>query len=150
MTDVFASLKDPYERKARVIPGLLVGLPILVPLIGVYGVKHSVLTAVASVLGGCGAIYALASVARGRGKQLEEQLVKSWGGMPTTIALRHRDNFLDSVSKARYHEAIRSKLGIEVPTPDTKRQLIQQRQTTHTLGQQDAFGNSLVVIRTSS
>ena len=38
--------------------------------------------------------------------------------MPTTIALRHRDNFLDSVSKARYHEAICSKLGIEMPTPD--------------------------------
>lgn len=117
MTAVFESLKDPYERKARVTPGLLVALPIFVPLICVYGAKHPVLTTVVAVLGGCGAIYALASVARGRGKLLEEQLVKSWGGMPTTIALRHRDNFLDSVSKARYHEAIRSKLGIEMPTP---------------------------------
>src|SRR3546814_196764 len=68
------------------------------------------------LLGGCGAIYALASVARWRGKKLEEILVKKWGGMPTTIALRHRDNFLDGVSKQRYHTAIVDKLGIAMPT----------------------------------
>src|SRR3546814_10743843 len=68
------------------------------------------------LLGGCGAIYALASVARGRGKKLEEILVKKWGGMPTTIALRHRDNFLDGVSKQRYHTAIVDELGIAMPT----------------------------------
>lgn len=118
MIAAFESLKDPYERKARVTPGLLVVLPILVPLLCVYGSKHPMLTAVATLLGGCGGIYALGSVARGRGKQLEEQLVKSWGGMPTTIALRHSDRFLDSVTKARYHQAIQSKLGIEMPTSD--------------------------------
>jgi hypothetical protein len=69
------------------------------------------------LLGGCGAVYALASVTRGRGKRLEESLVKQWGGMPTTIALRHRDKFLDSVSKQRYHTAIAAKLGIVMPTP---------------------------------
>jgi hypothetical protein len=68
------------------------------------------------LLGGCGAIYALASVARGRGKKLEEKLVKRWGGMPTTIALRHRDSSLDSVSKQRYHAAITAKLEIATPT----------------------------------
>ena len=35
--------------------------------------------------------------------------------MPTTIALRHRDAFLDSVSKQRYHAAITAKLGIAMP-----------------------------------
>src|SRR3546814_16404746 len=67
------------------------------------------------LLGGCGAIYALASVARGRGKKLEEILVKKWGGMPTTIALRPRDNFFDGVSKQRYHTALVDKLGIAMP-----------------------------------
>ncbi|MEN1712839.1 hypothetical protein AAIH22_32095, partial [Pseudomonas aeruginosa] len=109
MTTIFELVKDPYERKARVVPGLLVALPLLVPLLCVYGAKHPVLTGVIGLLGGCGAIYALASVARGRGKKLEELLVKKWGGMPTTIALRHRDNFLDSVSKQRYHSAITTK-----------------------------------------
>ena len=118
MTTIFELVKDPYERKARVVPGLLVALPLLVPLICVYGAKHPVLTGVIGLLGGCDAIYALASVARGRGKKLEELLVKKWGGMPTTIALRHRDNFLDNVSKQRYHSAITTKLGIDIPTAE--------------------------------
>lgn len=118
MTNIFELVKDPYERKARVIPGLLVALPLLVPLLCVYGAKHPVLTGVIGLLGGCGAIYALASVARGRGKMLEETLVKKWGGMPTTIALRHREKFLDSVSKQRYHTAITAKLGIAMPTAE--------------------------------
>lgn len=118
MTTIFELVKDPYERKARVIPGLLVALPLLVPLLCVYGAKHPILTGVIGLLSGCGAIYALASVARGRGKKLEERLVADWGGMPTTIALRHRDNFLDCVSKQRYHTAIAMKLGIAMPTAE--------------------------------
>ena len=77
MTTIFELVKDPYERKARVIPGLLVALPVLVPLLCVYGARHPVLTGVIGLLGGCGAIYALASVARGRGKKLEEMLVSN-------------------------------------------------------------------------
>jgi len=59
MTTIFELVKDPYERKARVVPGLLVALPLLVPLLCVYGAKHPVLTGVIGLLGGCGAIYAL-------------------------------------------------------------------------------------------
>ena len=54
---------------------------------------------VLSVYLAAAAIYALASVARWARQKLEELLVKKWGGMPTTIALRHRDNFLDSVQQ---------------------------------------------------
>ncbi len=116
MTTIFELVKDPYERKARVVPGLLVALPVLVPLVCVYGTEHPVLTGVIGLLGGCGAIYALRSVPRGRRKKLEDTLVAKWGGMPTTIALRHGDKFLDSVSKQRYHTAITAKLGIAMPT----------------------------------
>lgn len=117
MTGIFALIKDPYERKARLTPGLIVSLPLLVPLVTIYGPKHPVLSALIGLLGGCGALYLLASIARGRGKQLEEALVKEWGGMPTTIALRHRDtSVLDSVSKQRYHDLITSRLGIIMPT----------------------------------
>ncbi len=118
MTTLFELVKDPYERKARVVPGLLVALPVVVPLLCVYGAKHPALTSLIGLLGGSGAIYVLASVARGRGKQLEERLVTLWGGMPTTIALRHRDKFLDSVSKQRYHTEITAKLGIVMPTAE--------------------------------
>ena len=110
--------KDPYERKARLAPGLLTILPLLVPLVCVYGARHPLLTALVGLLAGCGAMYTLASIARVRGKQLEEQLVTGWGGMPTTMAPRHRDQTLDSISKRRYHEAITAKLGVTMPTLD--------------------------------
>lgn len=110
--------KDPYERKARLAPGLLATLPLLVPLVCVYGARHPILTGLVALLAGCGAIYTLASVARLRGKRLEDKLVQRWGGMPTTIVLRHRDHTLDSVSKRRYHDAIVYKLGIAMPTAE--------------------------------
>lgn len=118
MLNLIDQLKDPYERKARVTPGLLVALPILLPLVCVYGPKHPMLMSVVGLLTACGAIYALANIARGRGKQLEEKLISTWGGLPSTVLLRHRDKFFDSVTKARYHAAITAKLGILMPTPE--------------------------------
>lgn len=118
---LFELITDPYERKARVTPGLLVSLPVLVPLLCVYGPKHPILTALLGLLAGCGAIYALGSVARVRGKRLEERLVRRWGGMPTTLALRHRDTFLDNVSKQHIHAFVQKNLGIKVPSADEER-----------------------------
>lgn len=113
--NLLEQIKDPYERKARITPGLLVALPLLVPLVAVYGPKNVVLTAILGLLGGCGAIFAIANIARGRGKALEETLVNKWGGLPTTILLRHQNNFFDCHTKERYHDAIRMKLGIPIP-----------------------------------
>lgn len=107
---------DPYERKARIFPGLLVVLPLLVPVLAVFGPKNPLMTAVVGLIGGCGAIYAMGSIARGRGKAVEEHLVSKWGGMPTTLMLRHRDRTLEASSRNAYHELIRSRLGITLPT----------------------------------
>lgn len=80
-------LKDPYEQKARVFPGLLVVLPLLVPLLWIFGPKNPILTTLLGLIVSCGAVYALASIARGMGKRLEEKLVARWGGMPTTLSV---------------------------------------------------------------
>jgi hypothetical protein len=111
-------ISDPYERTARLTPALLVILPVLVPLVCVYGPKNPTLTALVALLSSCGVLYVLSSVARGRGKKLQEKLVEKWGGLPSTIALRHRDTSFDVVSKRRYHEYIRTKLRIGMPTPE--------------------------------
>ena len=55
MIGLIELFKDPYERKARLTPGLLVALPVLVPLVCVYGPRHPLLTAVVGVLGGVAA-----------------------------------------------------------------------------------------------
>lgn len=115
-TELLKNFKDPYEQKARLFPGLLVTLPILVPLLLIFGPKNPYLTAVLGLIVGCGTLYWLASIARNKGKALEEKLVAKWGGMPTTLILRHRDKFLDSASKSRYHGAIKAKLWMELPS----------------------------------
>lgn len=99
MRALFDLLTDPYDRQARATPALMVVLPLLLPLVAHYGLKHPALTAVLAVLSSCGAVYTLSSIARGRGKTLETKLIAKWGGLPTTIALRHRDTHLDSVTK---------------------------------------------------
>lgn len=109
-------VRDPYQQKARVFPGLLTALPLLVPLLWVLGPRNPILTALLTLVTSCGAIYGLASVARGLGKRLEERLVAKWGGLPTTTMLRHRDTHFDDYTKARYRGAIESKLGIRLPT----------------------------------
>lgn len=108
---------DSYERKARVFPALLVALPLLVPLVLTLGLRNPLLTATLGLASCCGVVYAIASVARGLGKRLETKLVARWGGMPTTLILRHRDPFLDPVTTQRYHAEIRSRLSIELPGP---------------------------------
>lgn len=114
--ELLKNFRDPYEQKARLFPGLLVTLPLLTPLLWIFGPKNPYLAAILSLIAGCGTLYWLASIARNRGKALEEKLIAKWGGMPTTLILRHRDNFLDSPSKTRYHENIKGKLGIELPS----------------------------------
>lgn len=109
-------VRDPYQQKARVFPGLLTALPILVPLLWILGPRNPILTALLGLVTSCGAIYGLASVARGLGKKLEGCLVAQWGGLPTTILLRHRDRHLDDYSKIRYRTAIETKLGVKLPT----------------------------------
>jgi hypothetical protein len=68
------------------------------------------------VLSGSGAYVLLAQLARDNGKRKEKQLVNSWGGMPTTRQLRHRDSAFDWVTLARYHSYLASKVGISSPT----------------------------------
>lgn len=113
---MLGGLADPYDLKARIFPGLLVVLPLAVPFVCVFGPKNVTLTAVVSLVGGCGAIYAIGNMARGLGKAVEERLVAVWGGMPTTIMLRHRSTLLEASSRAIYHELFRTKMSVVLPT----------------------------------
>lgn len=114
---VFAKLLDPYDLKARLFPGLLVILPAIIFLVLVYGTKNPWLVALSSVLATCGGPYLLASFVRTWGQRAQERLNSKWGGLPSTIVMRHRDNRLPEQTKQRYHHLITSKLGIAMPTP---------------------------------
>ncbi|ELS4492789.1 TPA: hypothetical protein OME37_004671 [Klebsiella michiganensis] len=121
MKTLYELIQDPYERKARLTPGLLVVLPLLVPLVSAYGPKNPILTGIVALLAGCGAMFALSNITRGNGKKLEVKLEKKWGGMPTTIILRHRDRHLDPLTKERYYDLVEKKLGIKLLSVEDER-----------------------------
>ncbi|MGS6472823.1 hypothetical protein ACUS6C_04145 [Pseudomonas aeruginosa] len=111
----WGKLFDPYERKARLFPGLLVVLPMGILVLSISGKLDPYLKLVASLLISCGAPFLLVNIARDAGKALEWKLFKKWGGMPTTQLLRHNDEYFDTNTKQRYHSLIQSASGIHMP-----------------------------------
>lgn len=107
---------DPYERKARGLPGLLAVLPLLVLLCCARGIDRLAPTAFLTLLSAGGGITALAAVARVRGKGLEQRMVRHWGGLPTTLALRHRSGHYNAYSLAHIHRRLQSLTGLSLPT----------------------------------
>jgi hypothetical protein len=106
-SSVIAKLFDSYNRVARLYPALLAIAPILCSAIVVFPIiVANIPRSTAAVFGMSCLAYFLASIARSRGKKIEEQLLTKWDGWPTTVMLRHRDDLIDRVTKARYHAAL--------------------------------------------
>ena len=100
-------LFDSYNRVARLYPAAIVLAPVLwLTPIFVPGFSLDVPKGVIAVLAVACALYFLSSLARSRGKAMEDSLLKEWGGWPSTAFLRHRDGSVDNITKARYHAAL--------------------------------------------
>ena len=100
-------LFDRYNRVARLYPALLAIAPILCSAIVVFpSIVSNIPRSTAAGFGISCLAYFLASLARSRGKMIEERLLAKWDGWPTTVMLRHRDRRVDPVTKARYHAAL--------------------------------------------
>jgi hypothetical protein len=114
------NLFDYYNFRARLQPAFLA----LVPLaIGVFawappGAKWA--TALWSLLGSAGFTFFLANLARNKGKQLEPELWKVWGGGPTTALLRHAGT-ANPVLRERWHQQLAKASGLPLPTIDQER-----------------------------
>ncbi|MBV6783499.1 hypothetical protein KWH04_23395 [Xanthomonas campestris pv. trichodesmae] len=130
LTEMIPLVADPYDRKARLAPALIVLMPLTVSFIVACREDLDAMRVLATMLVTFCAPFLLCSIVRFQGKQLETKLVEKWGGMPSTILLRHRDGRLNPQTKARYHSAIRGKLGLTVPT--AARERIDPRKADHT------------------
>ena len=91
MIDVLNSLFDPYDRKARLAPALLCGLPLFVSVVLLIPEVGAIWAAVGGLALYCGGATFLAQVGRDRGKALEPKLYATWGGKPSVAMLRHSD-----------------------------------------------------------
>ncbi len=104
MIDI-SKLFDTYSRQARLFPGLLTLFPIILTAIALFPrlVTSSWGATLVTLATSCGLLYGLSVLSRSRGKQVEKRLLKAWGGWPTTIWLRHREDHLPAPVLARYH-----------------------------------------------
>ena len=127
MLDTLNSLLDPYDRKARVAPALLCGLPcfvsiaLLIPEIGM------IWATVGGLLLYCGGTTFLAQIGRDRGKVLERSLHEAWGGTPSVAMLRHRDNRLNALTKSRYRTFLQQAVPeVALASPEGERKCPEQ------------------------
>lgn len=111
-------LLDPYERRARLTPGLLVLAPIALTLV-VLGIRENpVIAACAGLLPAVGGPFALASIVRDRGVALQESLFAKWGGPPTRRFLQNTNTERSSAQRIRWREDVEAVLGISLPTSE--------------------------------
>lgn len=114
---------DAYELRARLAPVLLVLLPLIFTTVAWFPALKSSGGAIMGLL----IVFSLLLLThfnREAGKRLEASLFKEWGGKPTTMLLRYRDQTLDLVTKKRYHTYLRKVVpGLGLPdTPEQERE----------------------------
>jgi hypothetical protein len=80
---------DDYERRARLVPGLLLIAPIALAIVA-FGLKDNpVVAAILGALTAFGAPVILANLVRHSGLAAQDALWASWGGKPTTVLLQN-------------------------------------------------------------
>lgn len=103
---MIGSILDPYDRKARLYPALLVMLVPVVASTLVAPVLSSQLAGLASLAIALGGLILLCSLGREWGKRKEQKLFENWGGAPTTLMLLRTTSQLDQLTLDRYRKVI--------------------------------------------
>jgi len=107
---------DPYVRRARLEPALIVALPLGLATLVLFPAAATTWGLLWSLITWSGGTTLLVNIGRDRGKTKELALFGSWGGKPSTRLLRHRDNS-NSTLLARRHAQLESLIdGLTLPT----------------------------------
>ncbi len=85
---LFSMITDSYSRTARLMPALLVALPVSLTAIAAVPVAASWWGRVSGLIIASGVPVLVTQVVRDRGRRAQEALFESWGGPPTTAFLR--------------------------------------------------------------
>ena len=111
---------DHYSFRARLQPAFLTLLPLAMAAFAWAQPGAKWLTIIWSLLGAAGFTFFPANFARNRGKSIEPELWKSWGGTPTTQLLRHSYPEY-SVLRERWHKQLSKLLNKPFPTAEEER-----------------------------
>ena len=113
MSEFLAKL-NPYVRKARLYPALMLTLPMGITFTLLWpslGIERLIPLAVAA-----GLPSVVTNIVRGQGQRLELCLERRWGGMPTTQLLRLTNEHNNPDLLRRRRGALQELIGEELPT----------------------------------
>ena len=118
MSDWLKPVLDRYDRKARLKPAFLCGLPLVASVVLLIPELGAIWGSISVVIAYCGGSILLIQIARDLGKALEKRLYRSWGGKPSAAMLRHTDCRLPKPTKDRYRSFLtRAVPGLGLASP---------------------------------
>ena len=122
MADWLKPVIHPYDRKARLRPALLCGMPLIASVVLLFPELGAIWGSLGGVVIYCGGSLLLIQLGRDRGQELQVQLYKSWGGKPSVAMLRHSDSRLDGPTKQRYRSFLSSTVpGLMLASPEEEK-----------------------------
>jgi hypothetical protein len=104
--DFFKIITEPYERKARLYPALLLIAPCILAGTMIFQKFQVAMKPLGTIFAAFGGIYLLVQLARDAGKKGEARLFSKWGGIPSVSIFRHQNTTLNEITKARYHKKL--------------------------------------------
>ena len=118
MFDWLKPVFDQYDRKARLRPAFLCGLPLVVLIVLLIPELGAIWSSIGAVVVYCGGSMLLVQICRDLGKALEQRLFHLWGGKPSVAMLRHTDNRLPKATKDRYRSFLNGAVpGLRLASP---------------------------------
>lgn len=111
---------DDYERRARLLPGLLTLLPFVVVVIALGLRRTPLVSSLLSLLSVTGGPVVLANLVRLKGRALERELFANWNGPWTVSLLRLRDQ-PPSLQREHRRRQLELVTGLDLPSLEAER-----------------------------
>lgn len=110
---------NPYARRARLAPVLIVMLPVGLAVASWVPVEPAKWGSLLGLAAACGLTMFFSQLGRDQGKAKEAALFESWGGKPTTRFLSHANSPLNAQTLERYHKRLRKlRRDFKLPTAE--------------------------------
>ncbi len=109
---------DAYSIRARLFPAIIAAAPAFAALALLVSWTSFGLSNVIASIGILVLLFAIADLARARGRLIEQKLFADHGGMPSVTMLRRNDGTIDAGSKDRYRAFLAGKLAVAAPSAE--------------------------------
>lgn len=97
---------DRYTVSARFLPAAVIATPLALAVYTWAPFDVGLARGTAAIFVMTALAYVLSHPTRDAGRKLEERLWPAWGGAPSITFLRHRDQTIDPITKARFHSGL--------------------------------------------